>query len=194
MKALLKHRAEFLRALEGFKYDVTEGGIYFPKSRALLNGVFTAIPPDGIEVLGPNTMATETLIDVLKTYFAASTQSTGFWLAPFSGNVTPQATWTGVNFAGNATEVVNYNQSTRQQWVPDTITTALAQNAAAPGTFTITTGPQTVRGCGLIANDSARGGITGRLVAAARFAADITGLPTAADLGVKYAITSADGG
>lgn len=194
MNALLKHRAEFLRALEGLNYEKTEAGIYFPKSRALLNGVFTAIPPDGIEVIGPNTMATETLIDVLKTYFAASAQSTGFYIAPFSGAVTPSATWTGANFTGNATEFTGYTQSTRQQWTPDAITTALAQNAAAPATFTITSGPQTVRGAGLIANSAAKSDVTGRLVAAARFAADITGLPTGADLGIKYTITSADGG
>ena len=146
------------RALRNHKYDVRgDGAIRVRGTGAYIGGCFGAryAPPGGefgALHLSPNRVVTSGLIKIL-ALLGGHTSSAGLYLAPFSGNVTPAADWTGANFAANATEFTDYTSGTRLPWTTVTPTTPVLTNAAALAAATMTFaagGPYTVRGCGLI--------------------------------------------
>jgi hypothetical protein len=194
------NRDEIRRALSNFHYERTKDGIYFRGPNQLFKGVFRhrlveacgAALPWNVE---PNTWTFNGLDDILQTYFAQLAQHTQFFIAPFSGNVTPQQTWTAANFAENSTEFENYSESTRVLWDPDAEADQTIQNAAVPARFTIdVVGPSAVYGAGMIADASVKGDNTGLLVAAAKFSTAQTGLTNGSKLDIEYTITAADAG
>src|SRR3546814_8018288 len=101
------------------------------------------------------------------------------YIAPYTGDVVPQAGWTGTNFATNATEFTGYEGANRVPWttVAATSTAQLINTATlAAATITLSTGgPYTIRGAGLI-EGQAKSAATGSLIVASRFDADLTGL------------------
>jgi len=199
MTILQTHRAEFLRAIENFHFERAGAGLYFPKQKVHIGGIFECEvrDPDG-ELLAPrqiapNLVVDQALNDILGVYLVGGAQTTAFYIAPFSGNVSPAAGWTGANFASNATEYVNYSESGRQPWTPGSVASKSVDNTGSPAVFTITSGPATLRGAGVLSS-ATRSGTSGILVAATRFPTDITGIPTASTAGIKYTFQASDDG
>lgn len=187
------------RAIRNNKYEFSsERGVYIPGARAFIGGAFrTWMAPAGGALGAPaldhNRVVTEGLVDILKVYFVGGTQKTAFYLAPYSGNVTPQASWTAANFATNATEFEGYTSSTRVQWSPTTPTTASVGNSANVSTSTITlntTGD--LYGIGMIAGANAKSATTGTLVAASAFAAPRTNMASGDKLAIEYVLSAVD--
>lgn len=164
-------RRELSRALANHRYERTDGGIVVPSMKLSIGGFFEVAVGDGPYEIAPNLIPTEGLNHILDVALSQATQKLAFYIALFSGNVTPQATWTGANWVANATEFTNYAEATRQAWAEAGVAAGSVTNSASPASFTIGAGGGTVRGAALV-EASAKSATTGVLVAAARLPAD----------------------
>ena len=136
----------------------------------------------------PNLIVTEGLNYLLAAALDAAAQKTTLYLALFSGNVTPQAAWTGVTWVAAATEFTNYVEATRQIWQRGDAVAGSISNTAIPAVFTAGTGGGTVRGVALV-GASAKSANTDILISAIRFANDKV-LDATEELRVKYTINA----
>lgn len=192
MNDLMRHRGEILRALANRKFDTTsDGGI-------LLRAGINAIPMGVFDIehrregdligrdIGSNVIPTEGLNHILDVLLHQAAQVGTWYMALFEGNVTPLAGWTGVNFAGNATETTAYDETKRVPYVEGAAVGGVTDNAASRAIFTMNA-TKTIYGGALLSVDG-KAAITGTLLAAARF-----GSPRAVEatdeLAVKYTLT-----
>ena len=193
-----KHRKELGRHMRNFNYERTPSGILIDKGgmNALANGSFMhTLYRDGEAdpALDPNLVVNEALDHMLNNLFNGSTQVTQWFVALFSGNVTPAAGWKGSTWRGLATEFTDYTPAARPEFITETTTTQSIDNSGDEALFTFVGAGLTVRGAVLV-QASAKGADTGLLLAATRFAADRTGLGAPDKLGVQYVITAVDAG
>lgn len=189
-----------LRAVRTNRHEIAEdGAIYVPGARAFIGGAFAhayAAPGEGFgpKVFEkPNRVVGEGLNHLLNLLPGHDT-SAALYIAPFSGNVTPASNWTGANWVALATEFTGYDESTRLPWTTVAATAQQLTNAAALAAATLTFatgGPYTIRGAAL-ASASAKSATTGRLIAAARFAADLTGMVGGGKLALEYSLSALD--
>lgn len=152
-----------------------------------VHGHFEVSVNDGPWEIEPNLVVTEGLNYILAAALGNAAQKTTFYIAPFTGNVTPVAGWTGANFTANSTEFVNYDEATRVLWADDAAAAGSIGNATVEASFTMSAGGGTIRGAALV-EASAKSATTGILVAAARFASDKV-LAVAEVLKIRYVIT-----
>lgn len=189
------------RAIRNFKYERTDDGRIHVAGgvNALIGGYFRhryAPPgePFGQVCIEPNRLVTQGLIKLVNL-LGGHASSAALYIAPFSGNVTPQADWTGANFAANATEFTAYTSTNRLPWTTVAATTSpqiINTAALAAATLTLAAGgPYTIRGAGLI-EGQVKGAVTGGLVVASRFDADLTGLVAGGKLALEYGISAVD--
>lgn len=194
---LKKNAREIAKHLRNGKFEATPGGILIDAGgmNALCNGVFTdTLYRDGKADTGisNNRVVNEGLIHILNTIFAGGAQVTQWYIGLFSGNVNPQADWKASTIVATATELTGYAPSQRPAYTVTAATTPSIGNASAEASFEFdANGPYTARGAFLI-SASAKGGGTGVLMAATRFAADRTGLTSPDLLGVRYTVTAQD--
>ena len=193
-----KHRGEIARHLRNRNFERTPGGILIDRGgmNALMNGAFKhTLYRDGEAdaALDPNLVVNEGLDYLLNVAFNGTAAVTAFYIGLFSGNVNPQATWTGANVVAQATEFTSYSETTRQAWETDPSTAQSVGNSGDEAMFTFTGSGHTVRGA-FLAQASAKSAATGILIAATRFAADRTGLGAPDRLGVEYVLTAVDAG
>lgn len=192
---------EAARALRNFKYELAGDKVYFPGAKIFVGGVFRDhFSPAGSNefidtAVNPNRLVTEGLIYLLNAAFAGQSQINQFYIAPFAGNVSPAAGWTGATFAAQATEFTNYNGATRLPWnVAAASGVAAVGNTAALADSTMTFsdgGPYTVYGLGLLAA-SAKGATTGQLIAATRFGAPRSNMQPGDRLALEYVLNAKD--
>ena len=160
-------RNTIARALHLRRFERTDDGrIYMPDSKLFVGGSFRSdVNGDDVRLMN-NLFTAEGLTYVLGTSFQAAAQITAFYLAPFSGDITPDGTLTGANFALRQTEFTNYNEATRVAWAPPTaaITTPEIDNSAAPATFTNNLANATVWGFALMSSQVKRD-TTGKCIA-----------------------------
>lgn len=194
LNKLGKLAGDAVRAIRTHNYEMTENGIYLPGAKAFVGGVFRHSLNDGPAVLDPNRIVTEGLVYLLNAALGGQSQVSAFYLAPFSGNVTPAAGWTGANFTANSTEFTGYTPSTRMPWTTVPAVTASIGNSAAlvASTLTMTAG-SSLYGIGLL-ESQAKSAITGKLIAATRFGTPRTGLVIGDRLAIEYVMTATDEG
>ena len=194
---LNKHAREIGRHLRNRNYELSEGGVLIKGGmNALVNGVFKDTLYRGGEAdtqLSPNLVVNQGLVHVLNAAFGLVAPITGWYVGLFSGNVTPQATWTGANIVAQATEVTGY-AGARPAFTVEATSAPSISNSGSEANFAFdASGPYTARGA-FLASASAKGATTGVVLAATRFAADRTGLANPDQLGVQYTLTAADAG
>ena len=175
-KDLAKHAREFKGALSAHAYEQTGDGIYFPSQKVVVAGAYTHNVNGLDERTDPNLVMPEGLNYMLKAALSAGPVEYMWYLALFTGNVAPQASWTAANFSTNATEVVSrtngYSEEDRPQFVADEPAAGAITNATQKAAFSIvTTGTALSAYGGALLSASPRGGQTGVLMSAARFAA-----------------------
>jgi hypothetical protein len=188
MNLMAKHRAEAIRRLRNGQYEVTDSGaILVPAMKLQFAGHFETQVGNGAWEIHPNIVTNEGILHILDVALDQGSANSAFYIAPFSGNVTPAATWTAANFTSNSTEFTNYDETTRVAWTNDAAASNAIGNTTTPATFTIGTGGGTIRGAGLL-SASAKSATTGKLVAAARFSAD-KAMAEDEELRVKYTLT-----
>ena len=170
---LLKHRAEFRRALTNHQYEASETGVYFPKQKAIVAGVYTHDVNGLDERSDANIVVTEGLNHILNTVLADGTKVATWYVKLFSANVTPLATWTASNFTANATEIVSnsegYSETTAREFVEVAATAGSITNAASKAAFTIATATQINVWGAALSSSNVKGGTTGTLMSAAKF-------------------------
>ena len=189
-------KKELAKAIHNENFDVTESGLYFPTQSVGVKGEYFDRINDGEWMQTLNLITKEGLIDVLNTYFINSkAKQAGFYLALFSGATAPAANWTAANFATVANEITSltegYTSATRPQFVPTSATDqTYIDNLANTARLTIATSSQlNVTGTALLTN-SARGGTTGVLISATKYAAARTFQNgDTYDVGYRFALT-----
>ena len=189
-------KKELAKAIHNENFDVTESGLYFPTQSVGVKGEYFDRINDGEWMQTYNLITKEGLIDVLNTYFINSkAKQAGFYLALFSGATAPAANWTAANFATVANEITSltegYTSATRPQFNPTSATDqTYIDNLANTARLTIATSSQlNVTGTALLTN-SARGGTTGVLISATKYAAARTFQNgDTYDVGYRFALT-----
>lgn len=169
------HKKELVEALKDDVYDLTDGGLYFPKQGILAVGEYFHRVNDQEWEVSPNKLTTEGLAHLLNVGLGGKAKATGYYIALFSGSTAPADNWTAANFAAVASEIVSltegYTNATRPQWLPTDTATGSIDNMATVAQLTIATSSQlNVTGSALLTN-STRGGTTGVLVSATKYTA-----------------------
>lgn len=158
-------------------YDQTEEGIYFPRHGIIATGEYFDRVNDGEWTRTKNLITKEGLLDVLNTYFIASkAKPAGFYLALFNGSAAPASNWKANNFATAANEITSltegYTSATRPAFTPiQANEDTYIENLASTARVVFATASQVnVTGTALLTH-SARGGTSGVLISAAKYAA-----------------------
>lgn len=115
-----------------------------------------------------NLVVNEGLNDLLQVYLGDGTKKPTWYIGLFEGNYTPTAGLIANDIAVTATESTAYNEANRPEWVEAAAASQQITNTASKATFTINA-TKTMYGAFLI-SDSVKGGTTGVLFAASRFA------------------------
>ena len=161
------------------RYDLTPEGLYFPRLSLLAGGeYFARVNGGGWEKEGDNLIVTEGMAHLLNVALGPAPKPSGYYLALFSGAAAPAANWTAASFAAAASEIVSqsegYTIATRPAWTPAATTSGSIDNMAAAASVTIATAATlNVTGAALLTSN-VRGGTTGVLVSAAKYAAPRT--------------------
>ncbi|MDY0046068.1 MAG: hypothetical protein RBS10_01490 [Thauera propionica] len=168
-------RKELAGALARDQYDVTEEGVYFPRQGVLAAGEYFDRINGGEWERTKNLIPTEGLAHILNVALGSAAKPAGYYLALFSGAAAPAANWTAANFAAVASEIVSltegYTNATRPAWTPANTSTGSIDNMASVASLTIATSSQlNVTGAAMLTNN-ARGGTTGALISATKYAA-----------------------
>lgn len=189
-KDILKHQGEFRRAFRNRHFEETETGLLFPQQKVHIHGSFESMVNGKDRQIDPNLVTTEGLTYMVGVALAAVAQIAAWYIAPFSGNITPQATLTGATFTATATEFTAYDESTRGLFVPGAVT-ANIDNSASRADFTMSTGvaAQTIYGGGVL-SASAKSSVAGKCFAGTRFASPRTGLNAGDILSLEYDLAS----
>lgn len=157
-------------------YDITDGGIYFPRHGLLASGEYFDRVNGGEWQRTENLVPKESRIAMLNTYIGSKAKPAGFYLALFSGSTAPADNWTGASFAAVANEIVSQTEGyagvSRPQFIPvDAVDNTYIDNFASYARVTIaTSGSLNVTGAALLTSQ-ARGATTGTLISATKYAA-----------------------
>ncbi len=157
------------------RFDITDKGIYFPRQSVLAAGEYFDRINGGEWMRTPNLLPTEGLAHLLNVALGSTAKPAGYFLALFSGAASPAANWTAASFAAAASEIVSltegYTSATRPAWTPANTATGAIDNLGAVASVTIATASQlNVTGAAMLTTNS-RGGTTGALVSATKYAA-----------------------
>ena len=166
---------ELALALDREQYDLTDEGVYFPRQGVLAAGEYFDRINGGEWQRTKNLIQTEGLAHILNVAMGSTAKPAGYFLALFSGAAAPAANWTAASFAAAASEIVSltegYTSATRPAWTPTNTSTGSIDNMASVASVTIATSSQlNVTGAAMLTN-STRGGTTGVLVSATKYAA-----------------------
>jgi hypothetical protein len=174
------------RAIADGRFEETELGLFVPSERSLVAGRF-CYGKRGEELeYSDNLVVTEGLNYIVGVALKSVTQITTWFIAPFSGAVTVQATWTAANFTTNSTEVTGYASATRPAWTGGSVTAGAVNSFAAKAEIKATS-TITIRGAGML-SASAKSATTGTLLGASRFGSDKV-LDTDEILDIGYGLT-----
>lgn len=175
-KDIIKHAREFMADLAAHRWERSPtGGIILPRSKLAFEGKYIHSVNGQDERIDYNLIPTEGLNHILGVALYSTSKINTWYLAPFSGNVTPGAGWTASNFASTATEITSttdgFVETTRQAWTPAAPSSGSITNTASKAELTVamSSGNLTVYGLGLLSN-STRGSTSGVLASASRFA------------------------
>lgn len=161
--------------LQAGNYEATEQGVYFPKQGIVARGEYFDRINGGEWQTTGNLVVNEGLTHLLNVALGSTAKPAGYYLALFSGATAPAANWTAANFASVASEIVSmtegYTNATRPSWTPANTSTNSMDNFASVASLTIATAATlNVTGAAMLTN-SVRGGTTGTLISASKYAA-----------------------
>jgi len=173
--SLKRYARELKSYLTNHQWERADNGaLYFPKAGLALSGLIESNVNGQDTRFDHNLVPTEGLNHVLDVTLHGTAQVTTWYLALYSGAVSPSASWTGANVVANSTEITSgtdgYTESTRPAFVEAAAAAGVITNAASKAAYTIemSSGNLTVNGCFLISG-SAKGSTTDILYSASRF-------------------------
>ena len=168
MNDLQKHGREFLRALANHHYEMTESGVYFPEQHAWVGGSLVHWKNGADMRVDNNTFTTEGLNYLFSVGMKAGTAATAFYVAPFTGNVTPAATLTAATFTSVLTEATAYSESARPAYTMGSVASGSVNNSASRAEITANA-TVSIWGAGIL-SVSTKSSTSGTCIAAAKFA------------------------
>lgn len=168
------HKQEIAGFVRSGDFEQTDEGILI-HSGIMLKGEYFETVNGGDERIHPNLLPTEGINAILNVALGATSKYAGFYIGPYAGAVTPAANWTAANFTATATENVSltegFSEATRPVWTPATASAGAVDNLAAKAAFNIVcTTSININGAAVLTSN-VRGGTTGALISASRFAA-----------------------
>lgn len=163
-----RHGAELRRAVRNHRYEAAEGGVLFPEQKLLVGGVFGVSVNDGPMEFALNRVVDDSLNFIINLLLNDAAPITAWYVAQFSGNVVPPANLTAATFPSACTEFINYTETTRPEYVTVPAANLATSNAASLASYTIDTGGGIVYGAAILSS-AVKGGIAGRLLAAAAY-------------------------
>ncbi len=189
-------RKEFKRDIRNGRFEQEKNGLFLPRHKIIIGGVFShELIRDG-ESLGVehdhNLMVDEGLNHILSVAFhgaSGDAKVDPWYIGIFEGNYTPLATDTAANIATNATESTAYDEAARPTWDEAAPASKQITNSASKATFTINA-TKTIYGAFLVSS-STKGGTSGTLAAASKFAA-ARSVVAADQLLLTYTLSAAD--
>jgi len=171
---ILKHRKEMARHLAEKNYEYTEGGILILGADVLARGVYIHSENGGQnEQIDPNLLPEQGLHLMLDVLFGSAPKPAGWFLAIYSGQVSPTDSWTAANFSATANEITSntegYSNVTRPQFTPSPAAAKQITNIGNKAVFNIACASSIViEGAALLSN-SGKGSGSGVLASATRF-------------------------
>lgn len=176
-RGLAAHKREILRRIRNRGYEVGRGLIEIPVMKLIISGSWANRVVDRFGnlkhpwAIDPNIIPNEGLDYALDVALSNGSQLSTWYIAPFSGDVTPTSSYTASNFDSTATEFTNYDEASRQTWSDAGVASQSVDNSASTADFTISAGGGTVRGGALLSN-STKESTAGKIFACSRFSAD----------------------
>jgi hypothetical protein len=176
---LRRHITEFSRYVRNYQYEVSPEGILFPKANAILSGRYKDFRNGILLGCSPNLVVDEGLNHLLEIELLGGSQigAAAWYLGIFSGATTPATTWTGSNVATNSSEITStsqgYEEANRQAFTgAANAGNTSVDNSAAKAALTIKASapPLNVTGAFLVGSDNVRGGTSGVLLSAVKYA------------------------
>ncbi len=167
---------ELRKAIADEVFDVTASGVFFPKQGVLAGGeYFGRVNGGQWEKEGDNLIVDEGIAHILNVALGGKAKTAAYYLALFSGSANPAANWTAASFTAAANEIISqsegYTAATRPTWTPSDTAARAIDNMSAVASVTFATAAQVnVTGAALLTS-SVRGGTTGVLVSASKYAA-----------------------
>ena len=165
-----------LSAIDREHYDITDSGIVFPSVDVMAGGEYFE-SKNGISMGPPtrNKIVVEGLAHILNVALGTKAKPAAYYLALFNGAAAPADDWKAASFAAVAGEIVSmtegYTSATRPVWTPLNTATGSIDNMVSVASLTMATaGTLTVTGAAMLTN-STRGGTTGDLISASKYAA-----------------------
>ena len=151
------------------KFEETEDGLFFPRSRLLINGVFKYNKRGEPEECSTNLVVDEGLNYIIDVALGVENKISTFYIAPFTGPAAVANTWTGSNFTGNAIEWnLGYEEALRPVWDEGPVATGGIDSFNSKAVFTSAADGEVVTGAGLIST-SGKGATAAVLIAASKF-------------------------
>lgn len=169
----MKHQKDIAKFVKNEDFEVTDAGLLIHRS-ILARGRYTH-SVNGVDVqVDHNLIPTEGVAYILGAALGATSKITTWYLTVFSGAVNPAASWTAANFAANASEITSttegYSNATRPTWTPGAVSAGVIGNLSSKAVFNIAcTTSVNISGAALLSTNT-RGGTTGTLASASRFA------------------------
>lgn len=178
------------------------GAIRFQDAGLMAYGVFEVENlTRGGKSIAPNLVVTEGLNHILAVTLGATAKTATWYLAPFAGNVTPAATWTaagsGTDFATNASEFINYDETARPEFIDGAVSAGSIDNLASKAEITIgadTATQDTIWGVGLLSSAVKNSSSSGVLLSAAKLASSRANLLDGDVIALGYTFTVSDAG
>jgi hypothetical protein len=180
---MMKSIKESLRA---GRYEESAEGIYFPKEKALAQGVFSVSKRGEADEFSENLVVNEGLDYILKAAINETAAYPNWYIALFTGDVTVVATWTAATFTATATEWTAYDEAARVIWTKSAVASQGSDSFSNKASFTSSSDTQTVRGAAML-SASAKSSTSGDLLASSRFTSDKS-LDTGEILDVGYGL------
>jgi hypothetical protein len=174
---LYRHIKEFQRYIRNCQYELGDGGVYFPKARVAVAGIYTHDVNGEDERSDRNIIPDEGLNHMLDVVMLDTASAAPWYAMLHSGSGTPTAALTLANYHATLSEITSgsegYSEATRVLWVGDAIDTANTEvtNSTTPATFTIVTASTLAVNGAALCSVSTKGNYVGTLISAGKFSA-----------------------
>jgi hypothetical protein len=168
----MKHANEIADFLKNGDFEKTSEGLLIHRS-IMARGKYTHSVNGKDEQIDFNLIPAEGIAYILDSALGSTAKISAWYLAAFSGNVSPASNWTAANFATQATEITSttegYSNVTRPAWTPGNATAGVIGNLSSKAVFNIVcTTSVNISGAALLSSN-VRGGTAGVLASASRF-------------------------
>ena len=165
-------------AMAAGKVEQTEVGVLLPGNVMACGEYFHTVNGEDLRI-DKNLLTTQFLNYLLMCGLHTQAKIANWYLALFSGNVTPAVNWTAATFPAAGSEIVSGTEGYSQANRPLFNGTAAAGNqidnlTGGKAAFTIVTATSLIVRGAALASDQLKGSTNGVLASASRFAADRT--------------------